>query len=253
MVPTTLTAFSLLLIALGGYLYNDIMDAEMDRLNPEKKGRPIPSGKALKKHAMHLVYFTVSVGIFLSLFVKPRFCLSCLILLTLFWAYSNHKMYFKKKTLVKEGFPSIGYFICVISGALIGGSISITVIFAGIFSALFIFFGLPAFRDTPDVEVDKMFGIKSLATILPWKQRLEMVILFILAIMTLTPLTYMNFGFNVIFPIVVVAMGFLVLRYLFPLLNRLEQTQYKKALKYMTSYFFLSQFSMVLASIFMFP
>jgi len=134
-------------------------------------------------------------------------------------------------------------------GAVVNGSVGPTIVFAGIFSSLFVFFGVPAFRDTTDIMEDKLFGVKSMATILNWKQRLEMVIFFVLAIMTLTPLTYMNFGFNVIFPIVVVAMGLLALRFLFPLLNHLEEAKYTSALRIMTSYFFLAGISMIIGSL----
>ena len=145
--------------------------------------------------------------------------------------------------------PSVGAFASVLIGALANGLISPTVLFAGLFIFFFMLFNLPAFRDTTDIKEDKMFGVKSLATILSWKQRLEMSILSILVIMTLTPLTYVNFGFNVIFPIVVVAMSLLVLRFIFPLINRLEQTKYERTVKYIASYFYISQIAMVMASI----
>jgi len=250
---TALAILAVLLIGLCVYVYNDVIDADMDRLNPKKKRRPLPSGKASKKEAMYLVYLSGFIGLVTALIVKLEIFLICLAWLIFFWAYSTPQIRLKKRTLIKEGTPPIGFFLCVIMGAIINGSISNTVIFAGLFSALFIFFGIPAFRDTTDIKEDRMFGVKSLATILPWKRRLEMAILFVLGIMTLTPLTYMNFGFNVIFPIVVVAMGFLILRYLFPLLNRLERANYEKALKFMTSYYFLAQISMIIASLSILP
>jgi len=245
---TALAVLAILSTALSVYIYNDRIDAEMDRLNPKKKRRPIPSGKASKKEAMYLVYLSAFIGLVTALLVKLEVFLICLAWLIFFWAYSTPQIRLKKKTLVKESTPPIGLFLCVIIGAIINGSISTTVLFAGAFTSLSAFFLIPAFRDHSDINEDKMFGVKSLATILSWKRRLEMAIVFILAFMTLTPLTYINFGFNVIFPIVVVALGFLVLRFLFPLMNRLEQIKYEKALKYVASFYFLTQFSMIIAS-----
>jgi len=252
-VPTAVTAASISLIALSVYLYNDVIDADMDRLNPKKKRRPIPSGKVSKKEAMRLVYLLASLGTIMTIFLKIEILAIILAWFILFWAYSYPKIRLKNKTVIKEATPSIGAFVSVVLGALANGLISPTVLFAGLFISLFMFFNLPAFRDSTDIKEDKMFGVKSLATILSWKQRLELSILSILAIMTLTPLTYMNFGFNVIFPIVVVAMSLLVLRFIFPLINRLEQAKYEKTVKYIASYFYISQIAMVIASISILP
>ncbi|MCW4020396.1 MAG: UbiA family prenyltransferase [Candidatus Bathyarchaeota archaeon] len=249
LLPTVLAVLATLFIGLSVYIYNDITDAKMDRHNPKKKRRPLPSGKVSGRDAMSFVYLAILVGMILAIFTKLEVFLMYLGWLGWFLAYSKPPIRLKKKTFLKEGTPPIGLFLSVIIGAVVNGSVSMTVIFAGMFSALFIFFGLPAFRDTTDIKEDAMFGVKSLASILTWKQRLELVILFVLAIMTLTPLTYVNFGFNVIFPIAVVAMGFLVLRFLFPLLGSLEEKRFDAALRYMTTYFFLAQLSMVLASI----
>ena len=251
--PTILAAISVFLIAICVYIYNDVIDADMDRLNPKKKRRPIPSGKASKKEAMRLVYLTAILGITISMFLKIEVFAICLSWLVLFLTYSHPKIRLKNKTIIKEATPPIGTFLCMIIGALVNGSIPPSVLFAAGLSAGFIFFSLPAFRDSTDVKEDKMFGVKSLATILSWKRRLEMVILCVLAIMTLTPLTYMNFGFNVIFPIIIVAMSLIILRFLFPLTNRLEQINIEKGVKYVASYFFISQIFMVIASLQIFP
>jgi len=247
-LPTALTILTTLAIALCVYMYNDITDTEMDKLNPNKKRRPLPSGQASAREAMNLAYLAGFAGVALALFLRFEILLICLVWLAWFLAYSEPRIRLKKRFLLKESTPPIGLFLSVIMGAIVNGSVSPTIIFVGMFSALFVFFGVPAFRDTTDIMEDRLFGVKSLATILDWKQRLEMVILFVLAIMTLTPLTYVNFGFNVIFPIVVVAMGLLALRFLFPLLDRLEEAKYTSALRLMTSYFFLSSISMVIGS-----
>jgi len=247
--PSAVAAASISFIALSVYIYNDVIDADMDRLNPKKKRRPIPSGKVSKKEAMHLVFLLASLGIIMTTFLKIEIFLICLAWLIFFWAYSYPKIRLKNKIIIKEATPSVGAFASVLIGALANGLISPTVLFAGLFIFFFMLFNLPAFRDTTDIKEDKMFGVKSLATILSWKQRLEMSILSILVIMTLTPLTYVNFGFNVIFPIVVVAMSLLVLRFIFPLINRLEQTKYERTVKYIASYFYISQIAMVMASI----
>jgi len=246
--PTILVILSTLAIALCVYVYNDITDTEMDRLNPIKKERPLPSGKATKQDAIRLVYLTGSLGLALSFFINLGTFLLCTLWLVLFLAYSMSEIRLKRRFLWKEGTVAIGFFLSVLTGALAAGSISTTVVFAAIFFGLFIFSSVPAFRDTTDINEDRLYGVKSLASILRWKQRLELLILFVLATMTLTPLTYANFGFNMILPIVVVAMGFLHLRYLFPLLNRLEEKSFSKATKLELSYFIFIPISMIIGS-----
>jgi 4-hydroxybenzoate polyprenyltransferase len=247
-LQTLLVALAAFFIGFSVYIYNDIIDSKMDSLNPIKKRRPLPSGKVSEKVARSFVYLASIVGMSLAFIIKLEIALICLVWLVLFLSYSQPQIRLKKKPLLKESTPPMGLFFSVIMGAIVNGAVTITVVFTGIFSALFIFFGLPAFRDTSDIKEDELYGVRSLATILSWKRRLEMVILFILGIMTLTPLTYVNFGFNMIFPIVVVAAGFLALRFLLPLHGHLEERKYGKALKFMTAYFFLSQISMILGS-----
>ncbi len=243
---TILAATSVFFLVLCVYIYNDYTDKEMDALNPSKSKRPLPSKKATKIEARNFIYMTGFTGLALSFLVNLETSLLCLFWIGLFLAYSKPEIRLKKRIILKESTPAIGYFLATLVGAKANGSITMTVIFGGIMSGIFIFFSLPAFRDTTDIKEDTLHGVKSLASILTWKQRLEMVILIVLVIMTLTPLTYVNFGFNVIFPIITVAMGFLLLRFLFPLLRGLEEKKYRAALKIGTSYFFLIQISMIL-------
>lgn len=55
-IPTLVTFFSFSFAASGIYCFNDIYDAEVDKLHPKKKKRPIASG-----------YISKTVGIFIAL------------------------------------------------------------------------------------------------------------------------------------------------------------------------------------------
>jgi len=248
-LPTILTALSMLAIATAVYTYNDVTDIELDRLNPIKKNRAVPSGKISVKEAMAIVYTSGFVGVILSFFTNLKTFLLLMLWTALFLLYSNSRIRLKKRFLLKEGTIGIGFFLASLIGGMAVGSVSPAVIFSGIFFAAFVFLGFPAFRDTTDMKEDKLYGVKSLAVLLDWKAKLEMVILFILAVMTLTPLTYVRFNLNVIFPIVVVASSFLILRFLFPLLNRFEQTNYQRAYRFLFGFFLASQIALILGSL----
>ena len=67
--PTILSVFVVLAITSCVYIYNDIQDQEMDKLNPKKSKRPLPSGDSNKEDAMRLVYLTGIIGVLLSVFL----------------------------------------------------------------------------------------------------------------------------------------------------------------------------------------
>ncbi len=249
MLQFFLVVLSVFLMALSVYIYNDLVDADMDKLNPEKKNRPFTSGKVTKQQAMRFIYVTSLIAVTSSLFVSIQTGLLCIIWLALFLAYSNPHIYLKRRMLLKEGTPAMGYLLAIIMGAVSAGPISPNVVFGAIFWGSLIFVSIPAFRDTTDLEEDTKFGIKSLASIMSWKHRIEMTLLFFLATMTLTPLTYVYFGFNVIFPIVMIAMGLVILRYMFPLLNGLDEKKFSQLIRAGSVYILTVSASMVIGSL----
>jgi 4-hydroxybenzoate polyprenyltransferase len=244
-----ITMLSVMAIATSVYTYNDVTDIELDRLNHIKKNRAVPSEKISINDAMTIVYVSGFIGISLGLFLDLRAFLLLMLWMSLFLLYSTPRIRLKKRLLLKEGTVGTGFFICTIAGSMVAGQIIPQVIFAGVFFAAFVTLGFPAFRDTTDIKEDKIHGIKSLAVLLSWKAKMEMVILFVLAIMTLTPLTYVQFNFNVIFPILIVASSFIILRFLFPLLRHFEEKKFQKAYTFLFCFFVTSQFAFIFGSI----
>ena len=249
LLPTVFVIVSMLTIATCVYVYNDVMDLEMDKLNPEKLNRPLPSGKVSKKEAISIVYLNGFVGIALSLFINIETFLLCAIYIVLFLAYSNPHIRLKKKFLLKEVTLSMGCLLSTFIGGMAAGTISASVIFSGVFLFVFGILGSAAFADVPDITEDKKYGVKTLAMVLGWKTRIEMVILFVLVIMTLTPLTYVQLGLNIVFPIMVVASCFLFLRFLFTLLNRFERSTHMRATYIAFTFSMLVQIALILGSL----
>jgi len=246
--PSIFTVFSIFAFATSVYTYNDITDIKLDSLNPIKKKRPIASGKITMNEAKTIVFIFGVLGFILALLVPLKASILIMIWAVLFYLYSNPKIRLKRRFLLKEGTIGLGFFLSTIIGAVSVGSITPTIIFAGIFFGAFVFLGFPAFRDTLDIKEDKLYGVKSLAVLLDWKKKVEMVILFVLAVMTLTPLTYIHLNLNVIFPIVTVALCFLVLRHLLPLLKRFDERKYKRAYNSLFGLFVASQVFMILGT-----
>jgi 4-hydroxybenzoate polyprenyltransferase len=222
----------------------------MDKLNPTKCKRPLPSGLATEEEAMRLVYLTGVLGGMLSLFLNPISMILNLIYLIMFIIYSHPTIRLKKKFIIKELVVASGYILTtLIGGVAVAGTFQPTFVFAGIFYFFFSFMGMPAFHDITDVKEDEIYGVRTMAVVLSWRRKVQMLMFFILVIMTLTPFTYMRLGFNVILPIVVVAMGLVVLRYLVPLSNAFERTLFLQTRRIAYVYYLLIHVTMVVATL----
>jgi 4-hydroxybenzoate polyprenyltransferase len=222
----------------------------MDKLNVKKRERPLPSRRSSKKDAMRLVYITGLIGIILSFFLDTMSQFFSLVFLALFLLYSHPAIRLKKRYVVKELVVASGYLLnMLVGGFAVASEFQPTFVFAGIFYFFFAVMGMPAFHDITDTMEDEIYGIRTMAIVLSWKRRVQMLILFILVVMTLTPLTYVNLGFNIVLPIVVVAMGFIVLRYLIPLSNTFEQALFLKARRISYVYFILIHITFVIATL----
>jgi len=224
-LPTIGSLSAVLAITLSGYIFNDVIDVEMDKINPKKRKRPLPSGLSTKEDALLLTYITGITGIVISLFLNRTSFILCLTYLFLFTIYSHPVIRLKKRFIIKELTVASGYILTtLIGGFAVAGKFQSTFVFAGVLYFFFSFMGMPAFHDITDVKEDEIFGVRTMAIVLSWRRKVQMLMLFILAMMTLTPFTYTRLGFNAALPVVVVAMGLIVLRYLIPLSNAFERS-----------------------------
>jgi len=229
-IPTIVALFSVIAITSCVYLYNDVIDVEMDKINPKKRNRPLPSGAISKETAIQIVYISGLLGVILSMFLNPISSIFCLLYLFLFFIYSYPPIRLKKRFVIKELTVAFGYILTtLIGGTAISGSFQSTFIFAGVLYFFFSFFGMPLFHDISDVKEDQIYGIKTMALVLSWRRKVAMIIFFLLVIMTLTPFTYISLGYNMLLPIVVVAGGLIVLRFLIPLTSAFDNTLFTKA------------------------
>ena len=222
--PSLLSITATLFIAIAVYIYNDIVDVEADRHNEYKSDRPLASGMVKKETAMKLVYISSIVGLGVGLmngfssFIFHALFFSLLIL------YSYPRVHLKKRYLIKESVISIGMIIISLSVSYaILGMFSLRV-FAGFFLfAVFAFFTIPTSFDSTDIDADTFQGVKSMASTMPLKQRMQMSLGVMIFIMTVTPLTYSYFGYNILLPASVLLVGVSFLYLMYPLMTKLSQ------------------------------
>lgn len=86
----TLAGFALFcLISSSVYIFNDLADIEADRQHPEKKNRPIPSGKLPVNAAWVAGFFLVIFTLTAAYFLVPKFAAVVLVYFITNMAYSK--------------------------------------------------------------------------------------------------------------------------------------------------------------------
>ncbi len=113
---TFLGFVSLCLISSANYIFNDIADRRGDRLHPEKKDRPVASGR-IPVHAAGLTgLFLVCISVYIASVLSLYFMLAVIALLVLSTAYT---LLLKDVMYLDMIIISVNFVIRAISGAFI--------------------------------------------------------------------------------------------------------------------------------------
>jgi len=138
-VITILALISLICVSSANYVINDLIDYKKDRLHPEKKNRPLASGKISRISAVFLAIILLAVGLLLSMVLGNLFFYAVLSLFILTQLYS----FFLKKIIFADVLTIASLFVIrAIAGALvIDVTISPWLILVPFFLALFLVIG----------------------------------------------------------------------------------------------------------------
>ena len=110
----TLLAFaSFSLAASAMYVFNDIMDIDLDRQHPSKRNRLMAQGKVTKGEGVKLALFLIISSILLALPLPKKFLLVLLLYIAISSIYS---LGLKKVILLDIFLVSIGYLLRVLAG-----------------------------------------------------------------------------------------------------------------------------------------
>jgi geranylgeranylglycerol-phosphate geranylgeranyltransferase len=150
-------ALSTILISSGGFVVNDILDIEIDRVN--RPDRPLAAGKISVSAAWAAYVATTLIGILLAWTINSATGALSIVTATALFLYS----YTLKKRFL------IGHITVAALGALLFpfGGLAAGALFPTIYSVLFTF---PAFvarevlKTVPDYEGDKANGVDNIAT-----------------------------------------------------------------------------------------
>ncbi|MFH2110444.1 MAG: UbiA family prenyltransferase [Candidatus Bathyarchaeota archaeon] len=250
LTPTFKAMASMIFVTISVYTYNDIVDAEADKNNKVKMGRPLPSGLVPLNDAKILAAVSAVIGLAIGYTINIYAFAFISVFFVVFGAYSYPLIHLKKMFLVKEIVISSGPIIASLVGSYaITQSVSYQALFAAVITAFMGMVIQPGLNDSTDIEADRLQGVKTLAMALDWKMKMQMLISGILLVMVVTPLTYSYFNYNLLLPLWMVGGGFIALRSIFPIRNAYEETGVLKARKMVIIYWALMQVFSILGAL----
>lgn len=150
-------ALATTLISIGGFVINDILDIEIDRVN--RPDRPLAAGKVALSTAWALYAGCTLAGVLLGFMVNPAAGLVALLIALALFLYSYS---------LKQRFL-IGHLTIATMGAALlpFGAVAAGAIMPVLYSVLFVFpafFAREVLKTVPDYMGDKAAGVDNIAT-----------------------------------------------------------------------------------------
>src|SRR5574337_160377 len=205
LVLVRLTA-SVYFLALATYLYNDLTDYDVDKVN----NRNVISSQ--RTHYLQILYNTIgffTVSIILAFSINVPTGIGALVFLGLAVAYSHPKIHLKNMFVVKTIVTALGGFIASIMGSLAIQNVSYLAIASSAMVFLIYFINGPL-NDIRDLDGDKKGGRRTIPIVIGVQQSFAIVISSISSIAILFVTSYFFLGIN----IAGVILGLIVCSYL---------------------------------------
>jgi 4-hydroxybenzoate polyprenyltransferase len=173
---TILGMVSALFLTLAVYIYNDIIDREMDASSNyirKQTERPLAHGEIPVNHAYAFVVLSSIIGLATA------------------W--------------------TINIFVTLLGGTAVQNTYSPIILFTAILSWFFTFLIFPLISDTLDLEEDKLYGVKTIAMVYSWDQILNMYMAAPILVIASSIIAYYFLGINLISTGLLSLIGFILL------------------------------------------
>ena len=243
---TFMAFLSVFFTAASTYIYNDYIDAEMDKLNNVKSERPLVQGEVSMEFARWFIAITAVAGLGVSFMINRLTFLANFTFFTLFFIYSVPSIRIKKMFVLKELTISSAFILCsMVGAAAISGTFHIQSIYVSLILAGFSFFGQPALNDQFDVKEDQLYGVKTMAVQFGWNTKVNMLILSIMVPALTAPLTYNMLGFTALLPVAAIALSAWLMYYILQMRSGYEEEKARNTRKKFVLYFFALQMVMI--------
>jgi geranylgeranylglycerol-phosphate geranylgeranyltransferase len=182
------------LIIVGMYVYNDLVDADLDKINGKK--RPIPMSAVSKNQAAIFVIITNGLGIIFSISTLD---LNCIIMTVMLVAvgilYSIPKIALKDRFIIKTLCISSAMMLCL----MIGGSAGITAttmntsIYPALMLGIMVFITSPL-NDLGDILGDKAVGRKTIPIVMGKENTVKLAIALAISLPIISSIAYSIFS-----------------------------------------------------------
>ena len=186
---------SVFFLALATYLYNDLTDYEVDKVNSRDTNY-----SSKKTNYTQILYSTISffaVSILLAFSINVQTGVGSLAFLGLAIVYSHPKIHLKKIFLVKTIVTATGGFIASLMGALAVQNISYVGIFASFIFFLMYFINGPL-GDIGDITGDRKGGRRTIPIVLGIKKTFGVIFGAISSMAIILVTNYYFFGIHVV-------------------------------------------------------
>ncbi|RDE14908.1 MAG: hypothetical protein C4K49_06840 [Candidatus Thorarchaeota archaeon] len=103
-------------VSSAGYVLNDVQDLEKDAAHPEKRNRPLPSGRASKGKAVTLALVLLAVGLVSAYVLNGVFFMLVLLYIINSQAYN---FYLRNKAVIDVVTIAVGFIVRAIAGTFL--------------------------------------------------------------------------------------------------------------------------------------
>lgn len=116
LITIILGFFVLCLISSAGYIVNDVVDIERDKLHPEKRFRALASGEVSKSFAITVAILLIIISFAIAYYLNPVFTIFPTLLLI---SYLLYTLYFKYIAILNLYFIAFNHLLRAIAGAFL--------------------------------------------------------------------------------------------------------------------------------------
>ena len=198
-----LSIIATMMIVASVYIYNDVIDREMDAHSEQdkKKARPIAHGKVSPKNAMTFVYITGLIGLGACFMIN----LTALIIGSTYYVfvflYSYPRVRFKDMFILKNLITALLMPTAfLISGVAIENRLSSIMALISLTYYFLTVLLQPAIADMLDYQEDISFNVRTVGNTLSWKQSLILYNIGIIMFVASNIISYFVFSFHYIVP-----------------------------------------------------
>ncbi|MBU2637812.1 MAG: UbiA family prenyltransferase [Nanoarchaeota archaeon] len=191
---------ALCFVSSAGYIINDIKDGQLDKKHPEKRMRPIASGKIALWKALLSAILLILASLLISAFLSPLFLFSVIALFLMMCLYT---FWLKKEAFADIIAISSDFVIRAVSGAfVINVTISPWIILCVFFLGLF----LAAGKRLVESQVLSAKSIQHRSSLKDYTPEMNKTLFIISAVLLV--MSYSLYSFMSIYPLLIFSMPF---------------------------------------------